>query len=101
MGENRRLERLTMAGWDIYDHQSNDATAGGVVPPPAKAHCASCNRRRLVSDMRVEENHRSGAFNYLVCGENANYGGCFEGPYPELQKPEKTDDTSPIPNIYY
>ena len=90
-----------MAGWDIYDHRSSDATAGGVNLPPAKAHCAHCNRKRLVSDMVVETNTQSAAYGFLVCNEDHMQGGCFEGPQPDRQKPGKSDDTGPIPNLYY
>lgn len=93
-----------MSGWDNIGSRSNSTESGEVVLPPAKAMCAKCCRRRLVEEMRVETNHRSGAFNYLVCGDDWRQGGCFEGPYPEPEdtlKPERDEGIGPIPNIFY
>lgn len=90
-----------MRSWPDTTYASNNADAGGVEKPPAKAMCASCNRRRLVSEMVIETNERSGAHGYLVCYEPWQQGGCFEGPYPDLEKPAKSDDIGPIPNIFY
>lgn len=51
--------------------------------------------------MLVETNPESDAWNFLVCNEPWEQGGCFEGPQPDLTKPAKADDVSPIPNIFY
>ena len=90
-----------MASWPNPDSSSTNPDAGGVVLPPAKAMCAQCNRRRLVEDMTIETNERSGAYGFLVCNEPWQQGGCFEGPYPDKEKPAKSDDIGPIPNIFY
>lgn len=88
-------------GWDNIGHSSNSTERGVVNLPPAKAMCAKCNRRRLVSDMQVETNERSGAFSFLVCSEPWQHGGCYEGPYPDDSKPAQSEDIGPIPNIFY
>lgn len=90
-----------MSGWPNMGSSHTEAETGGVPRPPVKAMCASCNRRRLVSDMVIETNERSGAHGFLVCNEPWQQGGCFEGVYPDLQKREKADDIGPIPNIFY
>ena len=90
-----------MAGWPDIGTESSDRTNGGRQRPLYSAFCASCGRRRKVAEMLVETNERSDCYDYLVCGEKADIGGCFEGPYPQLRKPDKADDVGPIPNLFY
>ena len=90
-----------MSGWDNIGTAHRVAEVGGVERPPLKAMCADCNRRRWVTDMIVETNPNSSAYGYLVCAQPWNQGGCFEGPQPDRTKPAKSDDMSPIKNIFY
>ena len=91
-----------MAGWDDCAGATHyEAEASRVTLPLAKAMCAHCDRRRLVSEMVIETNTRSGACGFLVCNEPHQQGGCFEGPYPDLEKPAKADNMGPIENIFY
>lgn len=84
-----------MGVWPKKDHASSDNTNGGRQRPSYSAFCAECYKRRRVADMVIEANERSGACGYLVCAE------CYEGPYPDNRKPDKTDDIGPIDNIFY
>lgn len=84
-----------MGAWPNQGSASSDATNGGRQRPPYRAHCAECYRRRSTEDMVIEANERSGAFGFLVCRE------CYEGPYPDLIKPAKADDTGPLENVFY
>jgi len=94
-----------MSGWDNIGTRLPYADSGAVETPPAKAMCARCNRRRLMDEMRREDNHRSGAFNLYVCAEDWRQGGCYEGPYPEEEytlKPVGDEGIAPVyPELFY
>ena len=86
--------------WDDADHSSSDNTAGGCERPPTEVICPHCAARRDIKNMTIEANERSPLYGYYVCNEPWQQGGCYEGPYPDLEKPAKSDRIGPLPNIY-
>lgn len=84
--------------------QSSDRTTGGRQTPPYKGYCAKCLRRRPISEMQIEANERSAAYNYYVCRGSYSEGGCYDGPYPDgADGPTDTgtDNVGPHPNLLH
>lgn len=83
-----------MGSWPNQGKKSSDNSCGGRQRPPYDAFCASCGKRNSTANMTVETGN-NGACGYLVCTD------CFDGPPPDNRKPDKTDNTGPIDNIFY
>lgn len=68
---------------------------GGDETPPLKMRCASCQRRRLKTELVRESNERSRYYEQWVCNDTP---GCFDGPYPDDTLPVVFDDYGPVEN---